>query len=39
VNIVVEDKKRQNLRTLLVLASIALCFFVGFIVKTWLFGW
>ncbi len=32
------DKKRQNLRTLLVFASIALAFFVGFIVKTWMFG-
>ncbi|MDB5888861.1 MAG: hypothetical protein JWM03_1733 [Rhodocyclales bacterium] len=33
-----EDKKRQNLRTLLILASVALAFFVGFIVKTWMFG-
>jgi hypothetical protein len=33
-----EDKKRQNLRTLLILGSIALAFFVGIVIKTWLFG-
>jgi len=32
------DTKRRNLRTLLILASIAAVFFAGFIVKTWLFG-
>jgi len=39
VRIEMEDRKRQNLRTLLILASIALAFFVGFVVKTWMFGW
>jgi len=33
-----EDKKRQNLKTFLILGSIALVFFVGIMVKTWLFG-
>jgi hypothetical protein len=33
-----QDRKRQNMRTLLILGSIALAFFVGFVVKTWLFG-
>ena len=33
-----ENKKRQNRRTLLILGSIALVFFVGIVVKTWLFG-
>lgn len=32
------EQQRRNLRTLLILASIAAAFFAGFIVKTWLFG-
>lgn len=31
-------QKGRNLRTLLILVSIAAAFFAGFIVKTWLFG-
>jgi hypothetical protein len=31
-------QKGRNLRTLLILASIAAAFFAGIIVKTWLFG-
>jgi hypothetical protein len=33
-----EDKKKANLRMALILASIALVFFVGFIVKMAWFG-
>ncbi|WP_416384886.1 cytochrome oxidase small assembly protein [Uliginosibacterium silvisoli] len=33
-----EDRKRRNVRTLLILGSIALAFFAGFVAKTWLFG-
>lgn len=33
-----EEKKKANLRMALVLATIALAFFVGFIVKMALFG-
>ncbi|MFT3735938.1 MAG: cytochrome oxidase small assembly protein [Rhodocyclaceae bacterium] len=32
------SQKGRNLRMLLILASIAAAFFLGFIVKTWLFG-
>jgi len=32
-----DDAKRQNLRTALVLATIALVFFIGVIVRHWLF--
>lgn len=31
-------QERRNLRTLLILASIAAAFFLGIIIKTWLFG-
>ena len=33
-----ESDRRKNLRTALVLLSIALVFFVGVIVNRWLFG-
>ena len=32
-----ENRKKANLRLALVLASVAIVFFVGFIAKTWLF--
>lgn len=31
-------QERRNLRTLLILAGIAAAFFLGIIIKTWLFG-
>ena len=33
-----DDEKRQNLRTALVLASIAAVFFAGVVAKYWLLG-
>lgn len=33
-----DPRNRSNLRMALILASIALAFFVGVIVKRWLFG-
>jgi hypothetical protein len=35
-NVLSDDEKRQNRRTALVLASIALVFFAGVIAKYWL---
>jgi hypothetical protein len=33
-----DDKKRANTRLGLILASVAVVFFVGFFAKVWLFG-
>jgi hypothetical protein len=33
-----EDRKRANLRLALILASVAVVLFAGFIAKTWLLG-
>ena len=33
-----EGKRPANLRTALILLSIALVFFIGLMLKTWLFG-
>lgn len=32
------EKRRQNLRTALIMVSIALAIFVGYIIKWWLFS-